>query len=198
MRCVASALVEVQAQVRRQRGRAQRLGEGQVFLAAREHAQRERGAARGQRLRHGQQRRHADAAGQQQVVRGFVAQRKGVARRADRQQVALAHALVHRGRAAAARGLALHADDVDAATKKRTTKATMKKSDGRARQRVLPREAAGHVHVDVRPGLVRRQRPAPRVGQLEGEDFGRLPRDACDAHGQRAFEAHGVWSPCQV
>jgi hypothetical protein len=115
MRCVALALVEVQAQVRRQRGIAQRLGEGQVFLAAREHAQRERGAARGQRLRHRQQRRHADAAGQQQVVRGFVAQRKGVARRADRQQVALAHALVHRGRAAAARVLALHADHVGAA-----------------------------------------------------------------------------------
>jgi hypothetical protein len=82
------------------------------FFAAREHAQRERCAARRERLRHREQRRHADAAGHQQMMACLFTQRKGVARRADRDQVALAHALVHRGRATAARKLALHADHV--------------------------------------------------------------------------------------
>ncbi len=129
-----------------------------MLFVAREHAQRELRAARRKRLRHRQQRRHADAAGQQQVVRGFLAQRKGVARRADRQQVALAHALVHRGRTAAAGELALHADHVGAGAEARASEYCREKPPGT-------------VHVDMRARLVGRSGRPHGVGQLEGQDF---------------------------
>ena len=173
MASAPAAVVEVEMHLLGEGRGRDAVAKGRALARARAVVHLEVRAGHGQPLGHAQDRRDADAAGQQQVALRLVGQREVVLRRADLQHVAFAHQFVHRQRAAARGRVAQHADQVAVRL-------------GRVvAQRVLARQAVRQVHVDVRAGRERRQRRAVHADQLESEDVLGLPVLARDPDRQR-------------
>ena len=132
----------------------------------------------GQALRHAQQRRDADAAGEQQAALRML-QRKVVAWRADVQQIAFVDRVVHAHGAAARGGVAQHGDAVAVAF------------SGVVAQRVLARDTRGQQNVHVRARRERRQCPAVGAHQFEQGNVQRKGNLARHAHLQH-LRIHGL------
>ena len=131
-----------------------------------------------QLARHGQNRRDAYAARQQQVLAGRCMQLEMVARLADGDLLAGLQLLVH-GRRAAARGrLAQHGNHIAV------------QLCGVVAQRVLAHQPSGQVHIDVRAGAERRQAAAFQSPQFQAADASRLLLLVRDAHLERGFTLH--------
>ena len=111
-----------------------------------------------QLLRHAEDGRDADAAGKQQRMLGTRGEREVVARRADREHVAFAHGVQQPGRAAARLGIAQHADAVTPRLRWQFA------------QRILAHRPVGHVHVDVRTCIERREGVAFHRHEIESRD----------------------------
>ncbi len=150
--------------------RLQRLQESHVAARAAGIVELEGAAAFGEPLHHAPDRGNTNAAGEQDAVLGILRQREIVARPSDLERLADAHVVVHAARAAAACRVALDRDGV-----------------GRRRwlgldQRVLPDQPVRQMQVEMRAGLVGRQRLA--VGRRELIDIGVACRIADRGHPQ--------------
>jgi len=129
----------------------------------------ERRAAGGlQMADHRQDRRDADAAGDEDMARRAVLERESIARRRDRQQIAGPDPVDQAGRAAAALVLALDRDHIAMPV-------------GRVvRQGIAADRTAGRLHAQVGAGPETRQRAAVRARQVVLVDIGRDPGGAQD------------------
>jgi hypothetical protein len=163
-------------------------GKGQALGAAHADVQFEVLTRRPEHFGHGQQRRQADAAGQQQVPRRRT-QGKQVARRADSDPVARLQVGVQPGRAAPAGGLALHRDQVAPSFAGRIAQRVAAPPWDRPGRVVRSRQ----VQVDVRAGLEGRQLGAVGEAQLERDDVVAQRLPAGDDKGQRRrfMQGHG-------
>ena len=160
---ITVVMVDMQSILRHQRG--ERFPEGGVFGRARTVVQFKRSTLRVQGVRHGLERRDADATRQQHAVRGRIRQRKSIARLADGEQLAHAHLIVHGLRATPSLGFAQHAQ--------RPALVVLRV----AGQGIGTHHAAGQVHVHMRAGGHWWQWGAGRVHQFEGVDGRRLEPD---------------------
>lgn len=118
----------------------------------------------GEALGHAQDRRHADAAREQQAPARAMRQREVVLRGADRQHVPRLHALVHRLRAAARIRVLEDCDHVAVALRRIVA------------ERVLAGDAFTELDVDVRSGGERRHALSVDGDELEAADVDRLQR----------------------
>ena len=140
------AVVDVEAGAIVKPGRVDPLDERHAIGRARAVVHVERHAGREQSFRHAEDRRDADPAREQQVVRSVGGERKLVARHADPHGIALPDFVVDRARPAAAIGIAQHGDLIAIGVFRVIA------------QRVLAHEPARQMHVDVGAGFKARQR----------------------------------------
>ena len=133
-----------------------------------------------QRSGHRQQRRDADAAGDQNVALTFGAQRKIVPRRRDMHLTAFTQVLVDPDRPSTARRLALDGNLVSGAVVRI------------AAQRVLPHAAIRHAQIHMRAGGPFRKGRPKRMNELHVQNIRRCEPHLLDT--QLHDETCGHWS----
>ncbi len=158
----------------------QGLDEGGILACACRVEELPRPAQRLQAADHAEDRRDADAAGNEDARRGRFLEREVIARRTDGQGVARAQHFVQIARAAATLRVLVDADQVAMPFLRRVE------------QGIVADQAVGQMHVDVRPGFERREflvrgyRP-----EFVAEDAFRFPGNGFDPDLQCLGNAHG-------
>ena len=174
------AIVEVQVHVAGEGGAQDFFAKRHAGLRAGTVVQHEGLRADCQRLRHAQQRRNADATGQQQAGPRHGAEREVIPWRADGQHVTDLHILVHGTRAPAARSLLQHGDAVSMCLARIIA------------QRVLAGEPMRQLDVNVRACRKRRHCAASGGHEFEDCDVQRSVGLVRDTHLQaRGRVGHG-------